>query len=325
MKVTILNQTYEVVDTKEKITIADSFVVHQNKIGRGNGEAKLYVGQDNQEIREFFGKSAFTIKCFLLKKDLLAYLEGTKVEYLNPEQPYVDKSILPDLWQERIDKINKLPELIEFEIIEQSQIAGPRVYVKSTDNAYKIIRELSLPNITYITIVKLVNQERALFYYFKLFADYFGDIKHPYTIEKEAEEIAQLEKEKDGLTLTKARKGQGKYRQELLNLCPYCPITMVSDDRLLIASHIKPWAKSNEIEKIDPYNGFMFTPTFDYLFDRGFMTFTKDKRIQLSPFLSKMTYSKLGISDNKIIHQLPLEKREEYMEYHRKEIFQGLN
>jgi len=324
MKVTILNQEYEVVDTKEKITIADSFVVRQNKIGTGNGEAKLYVGQDNQEIREFFGNNTFTIKCFLLKKDLLAYLEETKVEYLNPEQPYIDKSILPNLWQERIKKINKLPELIEFEIIEQSQIAGPRVYVKSTDNAYKIIRELSLPNITYITIVKLVNQKRELFYYFKLFADYFGEVQHPYTIEKEAEEIAQLEKDKDGLTLTKARKGQGKYRQELLNLCPYCPITMVSDDRLLIASHIKPWAKSNEIEKIDPYNGFMFTPTFDYLFDRGFMTFTKDKRTKLSPFLSKMTYSKLGISDNKIIHQLPLEKREKYMEYHRKEIFQGL-
>ena len=37
----------------------------------------------------------------------------------------------------------------------------------------------------------------------------------------------------------------------------------------------------------------------------------------------KMTYSKLGISDNKIIHQLPLEGRESYMEYHREEIFQG--
>jgi len=325
MNITILNQEYKVIDTKEKITIADSFVVRQNKIGTGKGEAKLYVGQDNQQIRDFFGKSGFTIKCFLLKKDLLAYLEETKVEYLNPEQPYVNKFILPNLWQERIEKINKLPELIEFEIIEQSQISGPRIYVKSTDKAYKIIRELSLPNITYITIVKLVNQKRELFYYFKLFADYFGDVQHPYTIEKEAKEIAQLEKDKEGLTLTKARKGQGKYRQELLNLCPYCPITMVSDDRLLIASHIKPWAKSNEIEKIDPYNGFMFTPTFDYLFDRGFMTFTKDKRIQLSPFLSKMTYSKLGISDNKIIHQLPLEKREAYMEYHRKEIFQGLN
>ena len=323
MKITILKQEYEVLDTKEKITIADSFVVRQNKIGAGNGEAKLYVGQDTNEVRDFFGQENFSIKCFLLKTDLLSYLEETKVEYLNPEQPYVNRDILPNLWKERIHKIQQLPQLIEFEVHEQSQISGLRIYVKSTDIAYKIIRELSLPNITYISIVKIINQNGELFYYFKLFADYFGDIQHPYTIEQEEQEIAKLEKHKDGLILTKARRGQGKYRQELLHLCPYCPITMVSDDRMLITSHIKPWAKSNDIEKIDPMNGFMFTPTFDYLFDRGFMTFSKDKKTKLSPFLSKMTYSKLGISDNKIISQLPLEGREKYMEYHRKEIFQG--
>jgi hypothetical protein len=310
MKINILNKEYEVLDTKEKITIADSFVVRQNKIGGGNGEAKLYVGQDNQEIRSFFGRESFSIRCFLLKKDLLNYLEETKVEYLNPEQPYINRDIFPNLWQERVEKINQLNELIEFEIIEQSQISGPRIYVKSTDNAYKIIRELSLPNITYISIVKIINLQGELFYYFKLFVDYFGDIQHPYTIREEEKEVEKLEKKENGLVLTTARRGQGKYRQELLNLCPYCPITMVSDDRVLIASHIKPWAKSNNMEKIDPMNGFMFTPTFDYLFDRGFMTFTKDKRTKLSPFLSKMTYSKLGISDNKIIYQLPLEGRE---------------
>jgi len=99
---------------------------------------------------------------------------------------------------------------------------------------------------------------------------------------------------------------------------------MVSDERILIASHIKPWAYSDENEKVDPYNGFMFTPTFDYLFDRGFLSFTDDKRTILSPFLSRMTYSKLRISDNKIIERLPIEGREKYLEYHRKNIFQGI-
>ena len=37
----------------------------------------------------------------------------------------------------------------------------------------------------------------------------------------------------------------------------------------------------------------------------------------------KMIYSKLGISNNKIIYQLPIQGRESYMEYHREEIFQG--
>ena len=107
---------------------------------------------------------------------------------------------------------------------------------------------------------------------------------HPYTIEKEKEDIDEIKDQTKKQALTKARVGQGKYREQLLLQCPFRPITMVSDDRLLIASHIKPWAKSNESEKTDPFNGFMFTPTFDYLFDRGFLSFTDDKRSILSPF-----------------------------------------
>lgn len=320
MEIKLLNKDFKVLDTKEKITIADSFVVRQNKIGGGNGEAKLYVGNDNQEIRSFFGNLGFDIPCFLLKKDLLKYLDETKAEYINPEQPYVNKELLPNLWNERKAKINALPDKIEFEVVEQTQIAGPRIYVKSNDTAYKLIRELSLPNITYISVVKLLDENGQLTYYFRLFADYFGDIEHPYTLEKEQEEIDKIIDSPEKKIITKARIGQGKYREELLKLCPFCPITLVSDDRLLIASHIKPWAKSENFEKTDPMNGFMLTPTFDFLFDRGFLSFTDDKKSILSPFLSKMTYSKLGISDDKIFSHLPTDGRENYLEYHRTEI-----
>lgn len=320
MKIDILGKTYIVIDTKEKITIADSFVARQNKIGRGNGEAKLYVGNNNEWLRNFFGNSGFVDKCFLLKKDLLKYLDETQAEYLKPEQPYINKTMLPSLWRERKEKINNLPEKIDFEIFEQTQIAGPRVYVKSSDIGYKLIRELSLPNITFISIVKLLNENNEVEYYFKLFADYFGEATHPYIVEQEQLSVEAISNPEEKKIITTARIGQGKYREELLKMCPFCPITMVGDDRLLIASHIKPWAKSNEKEKIDPYNGFMFTPTFDYLFDRGFLSFTNDKRTILSPFLSKMTYSKLGISNNKLFPSLPIEGREKYLEFHRQEI-----
>lgn len=317
MEIQIGKSNYKVIDAKEKITIADSFVVRQNKIGGGNGEAKLYVGNDNPEVRTFFGNTGFTIPCFLLKKDLLQYLEETKTEYLKPEQPYVNRELLPNLWNERKKKIEALPDVIEFEVREQTQIAGPRVYVNSSDQAYKLIRELSLPNITYISVIKIVDSKGQLFYYFRLFADYFGEVQHPYIIKKEEEAIEQIENETEKLTLSKARVGQGEYRKKLLELCPFCPITLVSDDRLLIASHIKPWAASNDIEKTDPKNGFMLTPTFDFLFDRGFLSFTDDRKTILSPFLSNMTYSKLGISDNKLIPHLPTEGREIYLDYHR--------
>jgi len=321
MNIILNNHDFKVVDTKEKITIADSFVVRQNKIGGGNGEAKLYIGQDVQETRSFFGNNGFAIPCFLIKSDLQKYLEETKVEYLKPEQPYINKENLPNLWNERKKKIDALPERIDFEVVEQTQIAGPRVYVNSTDQAYKIIRELSLPNITFISVIKLLDENGKLNYYFRLFADYFGEAEHPYTIEKEQEQIEETIDDKlERTQLYRARIGQGEYRKNLLALCPFCPITLVSDDRLLIASHIKPWVASNDIEKIDPLNGFMLTPTFDRLFDRGFLSFTNDKKTILSPFLSNMTYSKLGISDNKIISHLPIAGREEYMEYHRTEV-----
>lgn len=320
MKINVLNEDFVVLETKEKITIADSFVIRQNKIGGGNGEAKLYVGNENEDMRKFFGKSGFTITCFLLKKDLLKYLDETKVEYLKPEQPYVNKNNLPHLWGGRKEKVEALPDKIEFEVIEQTQIHGSRIYVKSIDLAYKLIRELSLPNITYISVAKLMNSNNKFEYYFRLFADYFGDVEHPYTIIKEQEKIDEIDDEVKKIVVSKARVGQGKYREELLNLSPFCPITLVSDDRLLIASHIKPWAKANEFEKTDPFNGFMLTPTFDFLFDRGFMSFTDDKKTILSPFLSKMTYSKLGISDDKTFLHLPVEGREKYLKYHRNEI-----
>jgi|SRR5690606_16195067 len=321
MEIILANQHFNVVDTKEKITIADSFVVRQNKIGGGNGEAKLYIGQENEETRNFFGNTGFAIPCFLMKSDLQKYLEETKVEYLKPEQPYVNKENLPNLWLSRKAKIDALPEKIEFEVIEQTQIAGPRIYVNSKDKAYKIIRELSLPNITFISIIKLLDDNGRLCFYFRLFADYFGEVKHPYIIKQEQEEIIESDvPEEEKKQLIRARVGQGEYRKKLLAECPFCPITLVSDDRLLIASHIKPWASSDDFEKTDPKNGFMLTPTFDRLFDRGFLSFTDDKKTILSPFLSNMTYSKLGISDNKTISHLPIDGRETYLEYHRNEI-----
>lgn len=317
MEINILNKLYQVEGTKEKITIADSFVVRENKIGTGNGEAKLYIGQENDNTRSFFGDKGFIVKCFLLKKDLTKYLKETKAEYLKPEQLYINKNALPNLWNNRKSEVESLPEKVEFEIQEQVQISGPRIYVKSNETNYKLIRKLSLPNITYISIVKLSNNNN-IEYYFRLFADYSGEDKHPSTIQEEIELVEGLE----GKNLfLQARKGQGKYRKNLLEQCPVCPITSVSDDRLLIASHIKPWVKSTPQEKIDPYNGFAFTPTFDALFDKGFMSFTDDKKTILSPFLSKLTYSRIKISDNKIISSLVMDdKRKEYLKYHRENI-----
>ena len=47
---------YNILDSKLNITVADSFVKQNNKIGIGAGEARLYVGAYNDENKNFFGK-----------------------------------------------------------------------------------------------------------------------------------------------------------------------------------------------------------------------------------------------------------------------------
>jgi putative restriction endonuclease len=321
----INNVTYNIIDTKEKMTVPDCFVKRNNKIGGGNGEAKFYIGNNNNETRNFFGTIGFNIKCFLLKKDLKQYLEDSKSEYLNPDQEYRNKANMPKLWKERVIRLNELEEILWFNIIEQTQISGSRIYIKSKSVAYDLIREFSLPNITYLSAIKLKSHEGEIVYYFRLFVDYFGDTVHPSIIKKAEEEIKEEDQfnEEEKTQLIKARSGQGKYRKELLEECPICPVTLVSDDRLLIASHIKPWIDSTEKEKTDPKNGFMFTPTFDFLFDRGFISFSENKKMLVSPWLSKITCSRLNISPNKTYIMLPVEGREKYLKYHRTVLFKG--
>ena len=99
---------------------------------------------------------------------------------------------------------------------------------------------------------------------------------------------------------------------------------MINDERLLIASHIKPWAVANDKEKIDHKNGFMLSPLYDKLFDRGFMTFSEDKKIMLSNWISPANKKRLGVVDGQFIQMLPLdEERQAYMQFHRSSVFKG--
>ena len=133
--------------------------------------------------------------------------------------------------------------------------------------------------------------------------------------------LAVIQKRKE---INNARIGQGKYREQLLDECPYCPITKINDERLLIASHIKPWAASSDEEKIDPKNGYMLSPLYDKLFDRGFMTFTDDRKIVLSDWLSPQNKKRLGISDGEFVQALPMDdSRRTYLKFHRDSVFHG--
>ena len=314
------------------ITIPDCFVLTKNKIGTGNGEAKLYFGS-KPSMRSFFGEAGFSVKCFLLKQDLISYMETIKAEYLNPSYDYRGKSLFGTLWQERYKKVLSLDDVIYFHVQDQEQIDGPRGYINSSDEGYYLIRELSLPLVSYISAMRVEAVDGSSCYYLKLFVDFeaietkkngplvfnYGKNAGSLNDKKAAYDASGKKINKDS-----GRIGQEKYRNALLEECPFCPITMINDERLLVASHIKPWAVSNEKERIDPKNGFILSPLYDRLFDQGFITFTDDKYVLVSQWLTPKNAQRIGLKNNSYIQQLPIDDaRMVYLEYHRKCVFRG--
>lgn len=316
------------------ITVADSWVMPKNKLGGGNGEAKLYFGS-RDKMESFFGEIGFTATCFVLRRDLLAYMQAIKSEYFTPSQDYRGRLEMKSLWSERMEKINSLPsEIVPFTVHEQSQIAGSRGYINSIDRVYKLIREISLPLVSYISAMKLDYQGETMFY-LKLFAD-FEEIEKrkayienygAYKTDEEEETFIGVREDvcaEEKPSIRYGREGQEEYRRKLLEECPFCPITMINEESLLIASHIKPWAVSTPIERIDPNNGFILSPLYDKLFDRGYITFSDDKRVSISNWLSRQVKVRIGIKENQLFQFLPMNnERERYLEYHRSTVFKG--
>lgn len=314
------------------MTVPDCFVTVSNKLGHGHGEAKLYVSS-KEAMYDFYGRPGFSVKCFMLKSDLLNYMEAIKIEYYNPSQNYRDKNDLKDLWQKRVEHIKGMPEIIEFTIYDQVGIAGPRGYISSRDAAYQIIRDISLPLVSYISVMKLKDAMGSVLFYWKLFVDFdaiFMKEHAPLVLNygkaiQNKEGLVREHNNARAKEIAYARVGQGKYREALLAECPFCPITRIADERLLIASHIKPWCVSDDLEKIDPKNGFMLSPLFDKLFDKGFITFTDDRHLITSEWISPNNWKCMGVKNNTFINALPLDdERKRYLEFHRNSIFHGV-
>lgn len=117
-----------------------------------------------------------------------------------------------------------------------------------------------------------------------------------------------------------ARKGQGRFRNEVSAWCPKCPVSGVENMRLLVASHIKPWCKSNNEERLDGHNGFMFAPHIDALFDNGYISFDDEGKILISPQLGEKDRNAFNIDIDIKLTELP-EKTKYYLKYHRDYIY----
>lgn len=116
--------------------------------------------------------------------------------------------------------------------------------------------------------------------------------------------------------LVNARRGQGVFRRNLEKIEKSCRVTGISDARHLRASHIKPWAKSEDREKIDGYNGLLLAPHVDHLFDQGYISFEDDGTMLVSKSLDPEVLERWGIDPTKCYGPFKSKQRT-YLRYHR--------
>ena len=129
----------------------------------------------------------------------------------------------------------------------------------------------------------------------------------------------------------KTRIGQNYFRSAVLAAYNnQCCITGLNNEKLLIASHLKPWNVSDDkTEKTNPKNGLCLNPLHDKAFDKGLITINVDYKIIVSDTLknSKMDIKTLdwfmSYEDKEI--QLPDKAvpDKQFIEYHNKHIYLG--
>ncbi len=139
-----------------------------------------------------------------------------------------------------------------------------------------------------------------------------GEIRHDETMP---------ETEREAIIV--ARRGQGKFKEEVLRLERSCRITGVDRIEHLRASHIKPWRDCEDHwQRLDGSNGLLLTPSIDHLFDRGFISFEGHGELLISPVAHQESLKRMGIKVDEVVRVGAFASvQKEYLEYHRNQVF----
>ncbi len=133
--------------------------------------------------------------------------------------------------------------------------------------------------------------------------------------------VKNLPKRTEAERLVVQRIGQDVFRSGLLKYWQSrCPLTGISDEPLLRASHIIPWKDcASDAERLDVHNGLLLSALWDTAFDRGLITFDDQGNPEYSSGLSEA-----GRSELRWCRPISLtDKHRTQLEWHRKNIFKG--
>jgi predicted restriction endonuclease len=99
-------------------------------------------------------------------------------------------------------------------------------------------------------------------------------------------------------------------------------VTGVNQKHHLRASHIKPWARSSDVEKLHACNGLLLAPHIDHLFDHGFITFDDKGEVIESPKLELEVIEKWGL-DRRVPAKTFNSDQKFFLEFHRTQVFRS--
>ena len=138
--------------------------------------------------------------------------------------------------------------------------------------------------------------------------------------EPQAQYEISLPNETERKGLVTSRVGQGAYRKRIIHRWEYqCAVTGFNKLEVLIASHILPWAKATNEQRLDVHNGILLSPTYDALFDKHLISFDTKGKIILSDKIETSAFEKVGIKGFEQIKNLS-QYNEMYLEQHRQKL-----
>jgi HNH endonuclease/EVE domain-containing protein len=125
--------------------------------------------------------------------------------------------------------------------------------------------------------------------------------------------------------LVDARLGQGQFRSSVLaNWGNRCAVTGSDVLSAVRASHLKPWKRSTDEERLSSNNGLPLLATFDALFDAGLITFDEEGLMKLSSGLAARDRKELdliGVGNAQRLRRRPTDKEQNFLTYHRDHVF----
>ena len=117
--------------------------------------------------------------------------------------------------------------------------------------------------------------------------------------------------------LVTSRVGQGAYRKRVIYRWEgQCAVTSFNKLDVLIASHIVPWSKSTDNERLDVSNGILLSPNYDALFDKHLITFENSGKIILSDKIEMQAFQKIDVTGGEKIRNFSQDNFA-YLERHR--------